>query len=213
VFYNHPGFIEAMRDRVQQALDQLPEAQRGNAHLVFTAHSIPKSMASACSYETQLRQACQLVCEAFESNPWELVYQSRSGPPHIPWLEPDVCDYLDELKTRNIEAAVIAPIGFLSDHLEVLFDLDIEAKQKAQQLEIPMVRAGTVGTHPKFIAMIRQLIQERLELDDTNIVRLALGSGGAEHDTCLLDCCPAPVSGTRPAGASDQKPGMGHPQD
>jgi len=189
VFYNHPDFIAATRARLREALAELPEGPRENAHLVFTAHSIPCSMAEYCNYEKQLTETARLVAEDFP-NPHTLCWQSRSGPPQIPWLEPDVCDFLETLRDRGETAAVVAPIGFLSDHLEVLFDLDTEAAEKARDLNLSFARAGTVGTHPRFITMIRKLIAERL---DPAAPKEAVGAFGPNHDVCPIDCCPAPA--------------------
>jgi protoporphyrin/coproporphyrin ferrochelatase len=190
VFYNHPGFIEPMVERVRGALVQLPEEARRRAQVVYTAHSIPLSMAQSCSYQRQLEEACRLVSEMLGRSGDCLAYQSRSGPALQPWLEPDILDYLRGMKQRDVATGVvIAPIGFISDHMEVLYDLDTEAKELCADLKLPMVRAGTVGTHPRFVSMIRELIAERTS---HNPVRIALGSFGASHDVCPEDCCPAP---------------------
>ena len=188
VFYNHPGFIEPMVEKVNAALDELPAEHRSQAHIVYTAHSIPLGMAKDSRYETQLNEASRLVNDRIGENPWSLVYQSRSGPPSQPWLEPDVCDYIKELHQKGCTHLVIVPIGFLSDHMEVLFDLDTEAKDVCNDLGIKMVRAATVGTHPRFISMIRELVVERL---DDSMEKLALGDLGPSHDVCPEDCCPS----------------------
>lgn len=191
-FFNHPRFIRATVDRVQAALDELPQARRLAARLVFTAHSIPSSMASTSPYQSQLLETARLVGQAIAHADWKLVYQSRSGPPSQPWLGPDVGDYLRDIRQRGeVQDVVIAPIGFLSDHMEVLYDLDTEARQLCQDIGLNMVRAATVGTHPEFIVMIRELIQERL-LPGSE--RPALGTMGPSHDVCPADCCPAPRS-------------------
>lgn len=194
VFYNHPDFIAANADRVRSALDTLPEKFRGVARIAFTAHSIPSSMAAGCDYERQLKETSRLVAEAVGLGPerWSLVYQSRSGRPTDPWLEPDILDHLDALKAANAEAVVIHPVGFLSDHVEVLFDLDEEAKQKCDALGLRLARSATVGTHPRFVAMLGELIVERLTGASE---RRAIGSFGPNHDVCPVDCCPAPVAG------------------
>lgn len=179
-FYNHSGFIAAMKDRVADALRRLPGAQ-----LVFTAHSIPISMASTSRYESQLREACRLVGEG------PLVYSSRSGPPTQPWLEPDVNDWLRESRPEKV---VIVPIGFISDHMEVLYDLDTEARQTCDELGIQMVRAGTAGTHPLFIAMIKDLVEERLRNEDPLF------------DKCAEDCCPRPPMGRPPSPSASSAP-------
>jgi protoporphyrin/coproporphyrin ferrochelatase len=194
VYYNHPGFIEPMAERVGTALSQLPTDARAHAQVIYTAHSIPMSMAQSSSYVKQLEEACRLVSEKLGRSADRLVFQSRSGPATQPWLEPDILDYLKEVKSKGLAAGVVvAPIGFVSDHMEVLYDLDTEARQLCARLELPMVRAGTVGTHPKFVRMIRDLIVERI---DGSPERIALGVQGASHDICPVDCCPAPM---RPA--------------
>jgi ferrochelatase len=190
VFYNHPGFIEPTVERVRAALKNLPEHTRNRARVVFTAHSIPLSMAQSCRYVEQLKEVCRLVSTKLGRSGDRLVYQSRSGPPTQPWLEPDVLDYVREIKQRDLAAGVvIAPIGFISDHMEVLYDLDTEAKHLCQELQLPMVRAGTVGAHPRFVRMIRELIEERMSEEP---VRIALGALGPSDDICPTDCCPAP---------------------
>ena len=190
VFHNHPRFIEALVDRVHESLVQIPEDRRKTTPLLFTAHSIPLVMAQSCSYEEQLKEAGQLVAEALEQENWRLVYQSRSGPPSQPWLGPDILDALRELKnSTDSRDVVIAPIGFVSDHLEVIFDLDTQARELCEELGFHMVRSETVGTHPKFVAMIRELIGERIE---ESRLRPALGALGPRPDVCAVDCCPMP---------------------
>lgn len=188
-FFNHPGFIDATEDRLQDALAELPSDARQNVQIIYVAHSIPISMASTCDYVTQLSEVRKLVSERLGITNDALVYQSRSGAPGQPWLEPDILDYLRDVKVRNLASAVvIAPISFISDHMEVLFDLDIEVRQLCESLGLPMARAKTVGVHPKFIGMIRELILERM----AGAERRALGSLGARADMCAEDCCPAP---------------------
>jgi protoporphyrin/coproporphyrin ferrochelatase len=160
-FSAHPKFLEAMTDRVRAALAELPQAR-----LVFTAHSVPVSMAESSPYVAELERACAAVAEGRK---WRLVYQSRSGPPGQPWLEPDIGDYLREIRSD----VVIVPIGFLSDHMEVLYDLDTEARAICDELGVRMVRAGTVGTHPAMVEMIAELVER-------------------EHAPCAAGCCPAP---------------------
>src|SRR5258708_5686448 len=153
-FYNHPGFIQPNIDNVHAALDMIPQQRRAAAHIAFTAHSIPESMARNCNYEAQLMEACQLVAEEVGPNDWQLVYQSRSGAPGQPWLGPDIKEQLSTLRAYGITDVVIAPIGFISDHLEVRYDLDVEATQLAEQLGLNMQRAATAATHHMFINMI-----------------------------------------------------------
>ena len=185
-FFNHPGWIEANADHVRAALAAFPAGDR--VHLAFTAHSIPRAMAQSCRYEDQLHESARLVAEAISvgSGDTSLVYQSRSGPSRIPWLEPDILDHLRMLAKQGIENVVISPIGFVSDHLEVLFDLDIEAQEVAHDLGLKLVRASSASTHPAFVGMIRSLIEERI---GTAVGRPAVGRYAASHDTCPTDCC------------------------
>jgi ferrochelatase len=185
-FYNHPGFVGPYVELVREALARLPAGRRERAQVVFTAHSIPLAMARHCRYEAQLAETARLVAEGAEAPAYELVYQSRSGPPHVPWLEPDLCDHLRSLATQGVEDVVVAPIGFLSDHVEVLYDLDHEARAVAEEAGLGFVRVPTVGTHPAFVAMIRELIEERL---DPGLPRRALGQDGPGHDVCPQGCC------------------------
>ena len=158
-------------------------------------------MAGTSRYVPQLEEACRLVAEGVGLPGAKLVWQSRSGPPTQPWLEPDIGDYLRELKqSGRTSEVVIAPIGFISDHLEVLFDLDTEAKQICEEIGLRMRRAATVGPHPDFVSMIRELILERVE---ERPERRALGLLPANHDVCPLDCCPRPE---RPAGTGRPEP-------
>ncbi len=196
-FFNHPGFIEANEDRLRQALARIPSDARQNVELVYTAHSIPISMANTCDYVQQLEEVRELVSARLGVSNDVLVYQSRSGAPGQPWLEPDILDHLREVKARNLASAVVlAPISFISDHMEVLYDLDIEARQFCESLSLPMARAKTVGVHPRFVSMIRELILERTT---PGTERLALGSLGPREDICAETCCPAPQKLGRPA--------------
>lgn len=184
--FNHPGFIAAMADRVQTAARQLSAEVTGRIRVVFTAHSVPVAMARTSPYEAQLTEACRLVSEATGFADWSLVYQSRSGPPTQPWLEPDVCAYLRTVHAGGeVAGVVLVPIGFTSDHMEVIYDLDTEARQLCDSLGLPMVRAATVGTHPQFIETLRLLIVERVE----NGPRLVLGTMPPSGDVCPVDCC------------------------
>ena len=188
VFYNHPGFIAANADHLRAALEQIPAGRRETARVVLTAHSIPLSMARNSRYAEQLAETSRLVCDAVSipESRYGLAYQSRSGRPGDPWLEPDICDYLGELKSRGVRDVVVLPIGFLSDHVEVLYDLDVEAQDKSRELGLAMVRASTVGIHPAFVGMLVDLIQERL----SDRPREAVGKDGPSHDVCPADCCP-----------------------
>jgi ferrochelatase len=195
VFFNHPGFVGPMADNVRRAVGRFPESVRGTVPVLFTAHSIPTSMADGCRYGAQLAEACRLVAEQAGVTDWKLVYQSRSGPPTQPWLEPDICDAIRERHAHGCSRLVIAPIGFISDHMEVLYDLDTEAADLCRELGVEMERAATVGTDPVFIGMIRDLIAERSGMLND---RVAIGQLPANHDVCPLDCCPAPAG--RPVG-------------
>ncbi len=195
-FFNHPGFIEATLDRVREALHAVPADARGNVQVVYTAHSIPVSMANNSDYVRQLEEVRRLVSAELGQTNDALVYQSRSGAPGQPWLEPDVLDYLRQVKAGNrASAVVLAPVGFISDHMEVVYDLDVEARQVCDSLGLPMTRAKTVGVHPKFVGMIRELILERME---PGTERRAVGALGARGDVCAEDCCPGPRRPGRP---------------
>jgi len=200
-FYNHPGFIEATLERVQDAFRAVPAPVRNKIQVVYTAHSIPVAMASTCDYVQQLQEVRKLVSERLGQTDDALVYQSRSGPAGQPWLEPDVLDYLRAVKERSLASAVVlAPIGFISDHMEVLYDLDVEARQLCDSLPLPMVRAKTVGVHPKFVGMIGELIVERM---NPGSERRAWGTLGARPDACPEDCCARP-RGSVPSPTSHQ---------
>ncbi len=203
LFYNHPGFIEAVTDRVVEALGQIDKPRAEHIKILFTAHSLPLSMAQSCPYEHQVRESCRLVIQRLQASEqldsaqresladWELTYQSRSGPPQQPWLGPDVGEWLlenhQDLTAMNV---VIVPIGFLSDNMEVIYNLDVELRALCDKLAINMVRAATVGTHPRFVRMIRELIEERL---DPSKPRPAIGADGPWPDECADDCCPQPA--------------------
>ena len=155
--------------------------------MAFTAHSIPAAMAKNCAYEAQLRETARLVAEAAGVGDYAVVYQSRSGSPQVPWLEPDVGrPPARRWPNAGVRAVVLAPLGFVSDHLEVLYDLDHEAREVADELGLVLVRAGTPGTHPAFVSMIRELIEERLAegVPQRSLGRLAVGP-----DVCAPDCC------------------------
>jgi ferrochelatase len=186
-FYNHPGYIAAMTEQVQQALAQIPAERRSAAHIVYTAHSIPLRMADNCQYAEQLLEASGLVSAALGRSGDPLVYQSRSGPPTQPWLGPDILEHLRTVKNDgHARDVVIVPIGFVSDHMEVLYDLDTEARQLCEELGLNMVRAAAVGSNPGFARMVRELIVERVE---ENSARPSLGTLGPWPDACPAGCC------------------------
>ena len=165
-FFNHPGFIEPFADAVRRA-GYVARRAAGRAHLVFTAHSVPVAMAEASGpgggrrYVAELTEAARLIAERTGggSHPYTLAYQSRSGPPSQPWLEPDVCDHLGDLAKSGTGAVVVIPVGFVSDHMEVRHDLDVEAAQSAESLGLAFARAATPGSHPRFASMITELVR------------------------------------------------------
>ncbi|WP_030396559.1 ferrochelatase [Kitasatospora purpeofusca] len=219
-FYNHPGFVEPMIEATLAALDRLPEGTRAGARLAFTTHSIPDTMAETSgapddpargrpggAYVAQHLDVARLVADAVAGRtgvadrPWELVFQSRSGAPHIPWLEPDICDHLEAQHADGAPAVVMVPIGFVSDHMEVKYDLDTEATARAAELGLPVARAATVGADPRFTAAVRELVLERAAAERGEPVsRCALGALGPSHDVCAVACCPNPRA-PRPAAA------------
>ncbi|SNS15690.1 ferrochelatase [Actinacidiphila glaucinigra] len=217
-YFNHPGFVRPMADAVLTALAALPEDVRDGAHLAFTTHSIPTAAADTSgrpeahtedgaggAYVAEHLDTARVIADAVREatgtdRPWKLVYQSRSGAPHIPWLEPDICDHLEELHASGVPAAVMVPIGFVSDHMEVKYDLDTEATAKAAELGLPVARAATVGADPRFAAAVRELVLERAATErGLAPERCALGALGPSHDVCPVGCCPA--RSPRPAAA------------
>ncbi len=212
VYYNHPGFLEPQVDFILDALGQLPEEARDEAHIVFTTHSIPRTMSRHCDYETQHYEACRIVMDLLaeraplsdgRERSWQLVFNSRSGPEFIPWLEPDINDHLTDLYAQGAPGAVCVPIGFVSDHMEVIYDLDVEAVETAGELGLPFARAATVGTDPRFVAMVRELITERM---DDGVEKRALGTRGPNHDACPIDCCFTPGQEAREVVAAAAPP-------
>lgn len=195
-YYDHPGFVAAQVDAVRRALDSLPADRRDTAHLVFTAHSIPLAMNDASGpranglYAAQQHETARLVAEAVRGAgaEFDLAWQSRSGPPQVPWLEPDVNDQLKDLAAQGVRAVVVIPSGFVSDHVEVRWDLDVQARATAAALGLAFARAGTVGTHPAFVAAIRELVEEQL----SDAAPRALGTLGRSGFECPAGCCPVP---------------------
>jgi ferrochelatase len=217
-YFNHPGFLEPMIDGVIESLADLPEDVRDGAHIAFCTHSIPNASADTSgpveghgeggAYVEEHLDVSRLIVEAVRErtgveHPWQLVYQSRSGAPHIPWLEPDICDHLEELSGSGAPAVVMAPIGFVSDHMEVLYDLDTEAMAKGEELGLPLRRSATVGADPRFAAAIRDLVLERaaVERGQDDVTPCALGVLGASHNLCPVGCCPARTPLPAAAGA------------
>jgi ferrochelatase len=206
-YFNHPGFVQPMVDATLAALDALPPAVRGGARLAFTTHSIPTAAADTSgpvaghgdggAYVAEHLDVARLVADAVRAEDgvrreWELVYQSRSGAPTVPWLEPDICDHLERVRAGGAPAVVMVPIGFVSDHMEVKYDLDTEAAAKAAELDLPVSRAATVGADPRFAAAVRELVLERAAAErGEEPKRCALGALGPSHDVCPAGCCPA----------------------
>ena len=157
-WFDHPSWIAANAEHVREALARLPESPRGEARLVFTAHSIPTTMAERSRYQEQLNTSARLVAAEVGVNDWALVYQSRSGRPGDPWLEPDVCDYLRQARKDGLRAAVVCPIGFVCDHIEVLYDLDREAVDVCREIGLEMTRAEAVNDDPRFLDMMADVV-------------------------------------------------------
>jgi ferrochelatase len=192
-FWDHPGFVEPHADAVRSALDTLDASRRATTRLVFTAHSIPNSMADTAGptggrYTDQLHETAGLVHAAAAADlPWDLVWQSRSGPPQVPWLDPDINDHLAVLAEKGVTDVVVSPIGFVSDHLEVLWDLDNEAADTAKELGLGYARAATPGVDPRFVTMVRELVEERT----AGAVPRRLGTLPV-WDVCPEKCCVPP---------------------
>ncbi|MGN6576369.1 MAG: ferrochelatase [Nocardioides sp.] len=208
-YFNHPGFVEPMVDATLAALADLGDEDRHDAHLLFVTHSIPAAMNDASGAEggAYVAQHLSVMDEIVERvrqetamrYPHELVYCSRSGPPHVPWLEPDVNDRMEELAEEGTGAVVVVPIGFVSDHMEVIYDLDTEAAATAEKLGIAFARAATAGGDPRFVAMVRDLVVERAAVErGLEVRRHAVGSRPASWDVCPAGCC-ANARGLRPA--------------
>ena len=176
-----PGFLEPMIENVRVAFEKIALEQRSAAQLLFTAHSIPVSMATNSKYLDQLSEVARLIAAGVGHPAHRLVFQSRSGPPQQPWLEPDVRDALAEAARDGVTQVVVAPIGFISDHMEVIFDLDTQARETAEKLGLHWVRAATVGTDPRFITLLRTLMEQRMR-----------GEREAWSWPCYGECCPPP---------------------
>jgi len=208
-YFNHPGFVEPVVDGVLAALAELPGGVREAAHLVFVTHSIPLGMAETSgpgggAYVAQHRDVAAEVTvrvteETGVSHESALVYCSRSGPPQVPWLEPDVNDHLELLAGRGVPAVVLVPVGFVSDHMEVVYDLDTEALATAARLGIEARRSATAATDPRFAAMVRDLLLERAAAErGDDVARTSVGTLDPSWDRCPVGCCPNPRGG-RPA--------------
>jgi ferrochelatase len=205
-YFNHPGFIDPFVTAANEAIESLPQCVQNDAELVFVAHSVPEAMAAASgpaggAYPAQLAEAARLVAERIGDRRWRLAYCSRSGPPAHAWLGPDINAVLADLAAAGAAGVAVVPIGFVSDHMEVRFDLDVEAKATAERLGLPYARAATPGTDPRFVAMITELVRERT----CDLPRRALGSLGPGPDACPPGCCGGgsgpPASGVPPVSA------------
>ncbi len=186
VFYNHPGFIDSTILGIKESLTKWEVENRGKVKIAFTAHSIPNSQAENSDYEVQLNETCKIISNELNHSNYDMVYQSRSGSPKIPWLEPDIIDYMEQISEEGTKDLLIVPIGFISDHMEVLYDLDTEAVEKAEELGMKMERVPTVGISKPFVEMIIELIRERMT---ENPERKTMGERGPNHDICPVDCC------------------------
>jgi protoporphyrin/coproporphyrin ferrochelatase len=199
-FFNHPGFLEPMIENTRAGIEDVVARGSETIRVIFTAHSIPLSMASNSRYESQLLEASRLVMEGIEeAHDWDLVFQSRSGAPHVPWLEPDINDHLEKMGADGIDGAVVVPIGFISDHMEVMYDLDTRAAETARRIGIQMKRVRTVGTDPRFISMICGLIEEALDPDLTQKACGLMGPVSCLGPSCCLDTAKAVASAVRRA--------------
>jgi ferrochelatase len=208
-YFNHPGFVEPMVDATLTSLADLGDAARRDAHILFVTHSIPQTMNATSgpdggAYVAQHRAVAEEIGERIRQEtghryPTELVFCSRSGPPHVPWLEPDVNDRIEELAEHGVGGVVVVPIGFVSDHMEVIYDLDTEASATAEKVGVEFVRAATAGLDPRFVAMVRDLLLERAARErGAEAVRATVGAQPPSWDWCPAGCCPNP-RGPRPA--------------
>ena len=207
-YFNHPGFVEPMVDATLSALAGLGDCARRDAHVLFVTHSIPQSMNDTAgpeggAYVAQHRAVVDEVGERVRQETGhryatELVYCSRSGPPHVPWLEPDINDRIEELARQGVGGVVVVPIGFVSDHMEVIYDLDTEAAATAAEIGLPFARAATAGVDPRFVAMVRDLFLERAAAERGESPDRASTGSEAVWDLCPAGCCRNP-RGPKPA--------------
>lgn len=200
-YFNHPGFVEAMIANTVTAVDDLPSSEAADAELVFVTHSIPTTMNEASgpagrAYVAQHEEVARLVADGVAHatgrvHASTLVYCSRSGPTTQPWLEPDINDHVIALAARGTPAAVFVPIGFVSDHMEILYDIDTEAVATAERVGLFCTRAATVGVDPRFVSALRELVLERASAErGLAPLRPVVGSLGPSHDNCPRGCCP-----------------------
>ncbi|MGH9476239.1 MAG: ferrochelatase [Terriglobales bacterium] len=191
LFYNHPAFLAIWAERVRAGLAEAP----AGSELIFTAHSVPVAMAATGPYEEQLSEAARLIAGASGAAGFCVAVQSRSGPPSQPWLGPSLESVLADCAARQVPGVVVAPLGFLSDHMEVVYDLDHEARQQAASLGLPMIRVKTPGDHPGFAALLGKLILERVEPARPRLAAGRLGPWPDDCDTCIAHCCLQQTSG------------------
>ncbi len=189
-FCFEPGFISANVSRIQDAIKDVATEDRKDLHLAFTAHSIPAAMGTGCDYERQLNEVARIIANELQLGHFKVVFQSRSGPPTQAWLEPDICDHIRHLHEQGVKTVVVSPIGFVSDHMEVIYDLDVEALQLSKELGLRMLRAGTVGIHPDFVSMLADILTQHLD-------------GTRPAELCQASCCPS----GRPAGVPERTRG------
>ncbi|MCX5046640.1 ferrochelatase [Aldersonia sp. NBC_00410] len=209
-YYDHPLFIAAFADAITAAVAELPEQHRAAARLVFTAHSVPVAADESAGppvdggrlYSRQVAEAARLCAGAAGFTEYDLVWQSRSGPPSVPWLEPDICDHLDALAGGGVEAVVVCPVGFVSDHLEVVWDLDNEAAAKAEELGLSFARAATPGSDPRFARMVVELVREVMAQTPVRRLGTVPGYGvGVDGTVCHPSCCGSELSAARSGGS------------
>ncbi|WP_228001471.1 ferrochelatase [Nocardia australiensis] len=203
-YFDHPLLIESFADAIRAARQELPAGRRDRARLVFTAHSVPVSADLAAGppgdggrlYSRQVAEAARLCAAATGFTDYDLVWQSRSGPPRVPWLDPDIVDHLEDLSGKGVDAVVVCPVGFVSDHLEVIWDLDSEAKDKAAELDMAFARAATPGADPRFARLVVELINEHLTGTSPRRLGKAPQYGCTRNGTpCTPGCCAAPARG------------------
>jgi protoporphyrin/coproporphyrin ferrochelatase len=198
-FFDHPAFVAANADAVRAALATLPEPERATARVVFTAHSVPTAADAAAGiaqdgghrYSRQVAETARLVAEDLGISGYDVVWQSRSGPPQIPWLAPDIVDHLDALHAGGVTAVVVAPVGFVSDHVEVIWDLDTEARERAAELGMAFARAATAGPDPRFADMVVELVAEHVHGAAPRALSADVPSAGCTVNglPCAVDCC------------------------
>ena len=189
VYWDHPDFLGTAAELLAESRDAA--GLSSETPVLHSAHSLPLSMAANCDYQQQLNEAASIVNElAGMRGPYEVVFQSRSGPPSVPWLTPDIDQRIHELAEQGTQEILVHPLGFVADHMEVLFDLDTQSAAAAKEADVKMVRTPTVGTHPRFVSMLVDLVEEAAGL---RADRPSLSKSGPRPDKCNSQCCPAPI--------------------